>query len=309
MGEYTGRATFGILLDATWGGLFLSLTILLLLSVHEWSIGTYAFITFTGTFTAVLFVHLYFAVLPKKLVINEMGVFLYRGKRLWKKEYWSDIKRIVSSAFPGKYPRVGFAIYGNGVLEVNNRDVLGPKEVLKKAFREIAEIASDKNIVIDDGLGWAPGIVGGLEEVDVQDYAQRWYKTKKINTKIWVYLSIFLFIGGLLAVSLALILPELAGTSLILGVLFILFGILIAVSAVYEIMYYPDEIYFDDAGIKTKSPSGKVREIPWYIVRNVACVERTGLVTICDILRNCITAKVDPKVCKALKIMFRRHKN
>ena len=61
-------------------------------------------------------------------------------------------------------------------MSINDRDVLGPVEVLKKAFKEVAMIASQKEIPIDDFLGWAPGIVGGLEEVNPDKLKGMWYK-------------------------------------------------------------------------------------------------------------------------------------
>ena len=313
MSEYTGRATRGITVNLVWGVTFLAIailfTILMIFYTEKPNVFQVFLTIFLWFFSALMFIFLHSAMTTKKLVVNDIGIFLYSGNRLMKKIYWNEVKAIASTSLPGKYPRTGFVIIGNKSLNINDRDVLGPVDTLKKAFREIAEIAAKKGIPIDDFLGWAPSIVGGLEEVNPDDLKGRWHKVHHANYRKMIGSIAGIIITGILITSSGyFISTEYRSVILLVGGIILISGILLFIGMIYATMYFPDEIYFDDSGIKTKSLRGKIREIPWYRIRNVACVEETGVATICDISLNCIIARVDSKVCKALKIMFKKHK-
>ena len=314
MGEYTGRATRGIALDLTWGTLFLVITIIFLILGYYsggYDPAILILIIFMGSLVVWLFYHLYFAIAPKKLVVNDIGIFLYSQNRLVKKIYWNEVRRVVSSSLSGKYPRVGFSVVGEGkrVININDRDVLGPEKTLRKAFLEITKIAAEKGIIIDDFLGWAPGMIGGVEEINLEELKGKWYKVDHITAKTWLEMSMgIVMVGGIIIALDSLLSFGYGDKILFIGITILSMGVLILVSGIYAAMYFPDEVYFDEYEIKMRSSIGKGTKVPWYKVKKVSCVEETGLTTICDIWNNCYSAKLDEKICKALKIAFKRHK-
>ena len=116
MGEYTGKATRGIIINLVWGITFLALailfTILTIFYTEKPNALRVSLTIIPWLLSSMIFVFLHSAITPKKLVINNIGIFLYSRNRLIKKMYWDDVKAIASTSLSGKYPRTGFVIRG-----------------------------------------------------------------------------------------------------------------------------------------------------------------------------------------------------
>ncbi len=309
MGEYTGRATGGIGMDIIWGVIAFIGTFVTFLAINKSDLLQLLFLLFFCFVSGILIIHLFFfALVRKKLVVNDKGVFLYRGKKIAKKEYWKDIKRIASMSFGiPQYSGNGFIIQGKRKIVVNDRDTIDPMEILQTAFKEIAVYAIGKGIKVEDCLGWARDIAKWNEKPE--EYMGKWYRVKGRNKK-WVYtMGIFTVIGiSLSFLGFGVFQIPYGNLILYAGIIIGIFSLIMFLIAIYAIQVVPIAIYFDDNGIKMRFISEEESRIPISHIRNVRCFECSGYITICTNKQKCYSGNVDKDLCKALEIFFKKHK-
>lgn len=297
MGEYRGRAKKGMFLDILWLSILLSIFILLLFLPHRSGAIYYISLGFFGLFTIFLFIHLCGATREKRLVVNDAGVFLYIGKKLRKKEYWNDIRMVASSYFPGKYPRTGFFVIGNKKLDVNDRDVLGPVDTLKEAFIEIARMAAERGIDVDDPMGWAPGI-GNIKKIVPEDYQGKWYKVNLKNYLSGIYLMVILTLIGAIIITIGIFLHS--DFLLISGVTaFVIFLIFLAIVLA---LYFtsPQEIYFDKKGLRVRLRK-KEKKFQWFEFSGVQCLGNMGTTLLTLKSGKSYRITLEKNTCQAIK--------
>ena len=310
MGEYTGRATCGIFVDSVWSAFFLFILLIFVFVVGLSNILSLISVLVSSAVLTYLLTHLFYAAIPKKIVINDVGIFLYRGKKLIKKEYWKDIKNVISGGVGGWYPSSGFVIVGKEKININDGDFLGPKDVLKKAFIEVAEIASKMGIEVMDYWGWATNLFEREEEITSEKYIGKWHKAKG-NDKSMILNAIILALIGVALSYIGITAPHIPCRDIITysGEIMTVVFFTIFFLTIYSSKFTPIAIYFDNNEIRLKFLITKEKRIPIDKVREIRCFEGTGLTTICVYFNSCYSANFnDKKICKALKIAFKRHK-
>ncbi len=302
MGEYTGRAKYGVVLDLAWGGTFLFTTL-----IFVFVVGKFEGLLLVGTLVSVgitiaLFSHLIFSLIPKKLVINDVGIFLYEGRRLIKKEYWNDVKKVVSYGTGGRYPRSGFIIYGRKKMDINANSTLGPEGTLKNAFREIVQIAKNMGISIEDHWGWASDIANKEENIVPEEYMGQWHRVKR-DDKSWLLGTGVLAMVSILIMYLwvnILHLPYSYSVTLggwTMAAVFIFLFLL----GLYMSKFTPTMLYFDENSVRLRFLIGKEKEILWRQIKEVRCFEGTGIVTICLYGSTCYSGVFGDEICRAIK--------
>ena len=310
MGEYTGRATGGIYKDIMWGVMAFIGAFITFLAINKSDLLQVLFFLFFCFVFAALMVHLFFfALVQKKLVVNDDGIFLYHGKKIAKKEYWKDIKKITSMSFGiPQYSGIGFIVHGKREIVVNDQDTIGHLEILKTAFKEIAVYAIEKGIKVEDCLRWARDIIKWNEKPE--EYMGKWHRVKG-RYKKWVYpTGIFTIIG----ITLSVIGSGASQTSygnllLYAGVIIGIFSFVMFLMAIYAIQLVPIAIYFDNHGIKIRFAGGEESNIPLSQVQDVRCFGCTGYVIICTNKQKCYSGNVDKGLCRAMEIFFSQHKS
>ncbi len=297
MGEYRGRAKKGMFLDILWLSVLLPILFLLLFLPHGSGVIYYISLGFFGFFPIFLFIHLYGAIREKRLVVNDAGVFLYVGKKLRKKEYWNDIKMVASSYFPGKYPRTGFFVIGNKKLDINDRDVFGPVDILKEAFIEIASMAAERGIDVDDPLGWAPGI-GNIKKIEPEDYQGKWHRVNLKNYLSGIYLMVVLTLIGAIIIMIGIFLHS--DFLLTSGVTIFIISLIFL--AIVLVLYFisPTEIYFDKNGLRMRFRK-KEKKFQWFELSGVQCLGNMGTTLLMLKSGKSYRVTLEKNTCQALK--------
>ena len=297
MGEYRGRAKKGMALDLTGGSFLLILTITLLAVKPKNEIIYFISIVFSASLSTFLFVHLYSAIREKRLVVNDIGIFLYVGKRVTKKEYWNDIKQISSSSFPGKYPRIGFMIFGKKKMDINDRDVMGPASMLREAFIEIAKMAAEREIDIDDPLGWATGI-GNIHAVNPENYEGIWYKNNLNNYREGMYLILVFLFAGIGSIIAGIYMKN--EILIISGATIAFITSLFLVLLLFLYLKAPRALYMEDEGIKIKFVKEE-KGYTWFDFKGVECLGNMGGVRLTTKQGKYYVLYLKRGVCDAIK--------
>ena len=245
----------------------------------------------------------------KTVTLDENGICYKIGKKTKWSFKWIEIQTLMSDSFSGKAPRIGFTLKVRDKWHsVNNRDDLGNKDQLKKAFRFGVERALPLGVKIVDSNGWAQDIfTEDTLELSIQYYQKykgQWNVSSKpaeLSKQILLY-----FGGGLLLISFVLFiigyffddLNFLAWTILILGILF-------SCALYYNLLVTITEIWFDDEGVKMKFFTSKVIQLSWSEVVNVITINKTGLIGVAGKNRSGWNGGGFPEdVCEAVKYIY-----
>ena len=307
MGEYESRATCGMFVDALWGSAFLFATIIFLFVVRKFEGLALIGLLFSASITIALFSHFIIASIPKRVVINDVGIFIYRKDKLLKKIYWNDVNKIVSSGIGGRYPRAGITIYGKEMVNINDRSVIGPRKILKEMFREMASIAFKMGIKVEDYWGWASDIIKEEEIINPENFMGRWYYSKSSDKDWLITTGIVASLGILVAYLWTYILPY--NYILVLGgAITAATSLFLFLLGIYGSLFTPTMIYFDKNSVKMRFLIGKEMRIPLWQIKDVRCFEGTGIISVCLHGNKCYSAKLSDNFCKALKSVIKNHR-
>jgi hypothetical protein len=100
----------------------------------------------------------------REIVVDDSGVrFRVRGTMRWEIR-WRDIAAIESIPAPFRHSPAGILITTeNGVRRVDTFNDFGPREQMRKAFREMAQRTAGPSVKVMDALGWTKGPGPGKE--------------------------------------------------------------------------------------------------------------------------------------------------
>jgi hypothetical protein len=215
-----------------------------------------------------------------------------------------------------------FFAFDNGMYKLRLGDDFGPEKTMKELFHHLARCAMQRNVPVEDGLGWgqgagtlprrglndrllSTGVLSPPADLDPAGYQDRWHNGKNYQSSGLVIAVVFGVFGvGLIMTVLGISPYGISGLG-VLGLFFTIFGLLLGLVFLIAVIRRVTVVAFNPNGLSVRGGLGKWVSLRWDQVRRLKLDVDTRQLTIHSDLGK-RTGVLDEKVMLALCKMYTR---